>query len=43
MFQEVPLYNEFVRHVLQLFFIVILRNDKEDKTGASMTNKCQLL
>ena len=27
MFQEVPLYNEFVRHVLQLFFIVILTND----------------
>ena len=27
MFQEVPLYNEFVRHVLQLYFIVILTND----------------
>ena len=27
MFQEVPLYNEFVVHVLQLFFIVILTND----------------
>ena len=27
MFQEVPLYNEFVRPVLQLFFIVILTND----------------
>ena len=27
MFQEVPLYNEFVIHVLQLFFIVILTND----------------
>ena len=27
MFQEVPLYNEFVRHVLQLFFIVIPTND----------------
>ena len=27
MFQEVPLYNEFVIHVLQLFFIVIPTND----------------
>ena len=27
MFQEVPLYNEFVSDVLQLFFIVILTND----------------
>ena len=27
MFKEVPLYNEFVIHVLQLFFIVILAND----------------
>ena len=27
MFQEVPSYNEFVIHVLQLFFIVILTND----------------
>ena len=42
MFQEVPLYNEFVIHVLQLFFIAS-PNDEEDKTGASMTNKSQLL
>ena len=27
MFQEVPLYTEFVIHVLQLFFKVILTND----------------
>ena len=27
MFQEVPLYNEFVIHVPQLFVIVILTND----------------
>ena len=41
MFQEVPLYNEFVI-CFSYFFIVILtnnyfRNDEEDKTGASMT------
>ena len=44
MFQEVPLYNEFVM-CFCYFFIVILttlqmyfRNDEEDKTGASMTH-----
>ena len=42
MFQEVPLYNEFVI-CFSYFFIVILtnnvfRDDEEDKTGASMTN-----
>ena len=42
MFQEVPLYNEFVI-CFRYFFIVILtnnvfRNDEENKTGVSMTH-----
>ena len=43
MFQEIPLYNEFVI-CFSYFFIVILtnnyfRDDEEDKTEASMTHK----
>ena len=44
MFQEVPLYNEFLIIMLQLFFllsfslIMYFRDDEEDKTGASMTH-----
>ena len=42
MFQEVPLYNEFVicfSYFLQSFSLIMyFCNDEEDKTGASMTH-----
>ena len=42
MFQEVPLYNEFVICFSYFFLwsfslIMYFRDDEEDKTGASMT------
>ena len=42
MFQEVPLYNEFVICFSYFFYshshLMYFRDDEEDKTGASMTH-----